>query len=300
MENQKHTCLVCQSIDYERFLICKDHFISQEQFEIVRCSNCGFKYTSNAPQLNEIGKYYHSDDYISHSDTQEGLVNKLYHKVRNIMLNRKRKLIDQVTKGKKLLDIGCGTGYFPHFMKQKGYQVAGIELDDDARKFAREHFGLDVYHPEEILGNSVKEAYDVITLWHVMEHLHESDKYIRWIKDALKNNGTLIIALPNCDSYDAKSYGEYWAAYDLPRHLWHFTPDTFTQYLSAHDFSLKKVKRLPFDAYYNSLMSARYSGKFSPMIHGFFTGWISNLLSLFNSKKTSSVIYILQKGKALA
>lgn len=297
MNNQKYTCLVCQSSNTEHFLNCQDHFVSQEQFHIIQCKNCGFKFTADAPDIPAMGKYYKSDSYISHSDTQKGLVNKMYHKVRDIMLNRKRKLIDSVSDGKKLLDIGCGTGYFPDFMKHKGYQVTGIELDDDARNFAKKHFGLEVYHPDDLLGKSVKESYDVITLWHVLEHLHESDKYIGWIKNALKVNGVLIIALPNCDSYDARSYGKFWAAYDVPRHLWHFTPDSFEKYLSGHGFKLKKIKRLPFDAYYNSLMSARYAGKFSPMVHGFFTGWISNLLSLFNSSKTSSVIYLLHKNE---
>jgi 2-polyprenyl-3-methyl-5-hydroxy-6-metoxy-1,4-benzoquinol methylase len=297
MSNQEYKCLVCHSVDSESFLECKDHFVSQENFNILRCSNCGFLFTAPVPALSEMGKYYKSDKYISHSDTQKGLINKIYHKVRDIMLNRKRKLIDRESNGKVLLDIGCGTGYFPDFMKNKGYQVSGMELDDDAREFARNNFNLDVYHPEDLLTKTTKNTYDVITLWHVLEHLHESDRYIKWIKEALKDKGVLVIALPNCDSYDANSYNKFWAAYDVPRHLWHFKPDTFEAYMSGFGFALKKVKRLPFDAYYNSLMSAKYAGKFSPMIHGFFTGWISNLLSLPNSKKTSSVIYILRKAE---
>jgi SAM-dependent methyltransferase len=212
------------------------------------------------------------------------------------MLDRKGKLIDREANGKVLLDIGCGTGYFPDFMRKRGYDVSGIELDNDTRELAIKNFDLEVYHPEDLLTKPVKNTYDVITLWHVLEHLHEADRYIRWINEALKENGVLIIALPNCDSYDAGRYGKYWAGYDVPRHLWHFKADTFEDYLSKFGFTLSKVKRLPFDAYYNSLMSAKYAGKFSPVVQGFFTGWISNLLSFFNSRKTSSVIYILKKA----
>jgi 2-polyprenyl-3-methyl-5-hydroxy-6-metoxy-1,4-benzoquinol methylase len=297
MNNSEPACLVCKSNDFENFITCTDYFVSKGQFSLLRCNHCGFVFTGKAPDLEKMGSYYKSDSYISHSDTQKGLVNKLYHKVRNIMLDRKRKLINRETFGKDLLDIGCGTGYFPKFMKDKGFRVTGIELDEGARNFARENFGIEVFHPEEMLNTAINEKFDVITLWHVLEHLHDPDRYLQWITKALKEEGILIIALPNNDSYDAKVYQKYWAAYDVPRHLWHFTPATFKKYLSGKGFSLGKIKRLPFDAYYNSLMSAKYAGKFSPLVHGFFVGWLSNLFSFFSAEKTSSVIYILKKQK---
>lgn len=295
MSNTKYTCLVCKSNSTERFLECTDHFVSGEKFETRKCNSCGFVFTANPPEMSKMGTYYQSEEYISHSDTQEGLVNKLYHKVRDIMLKRKLKLVKKEAPGKVLLDIGCGTGYFPHFMKKNGFEAYGMELDADARKFAAENFNLKVDSPDDLLSQKIESKYDVITLWHVLEHLHDSEKYLNWIKNALKDDGALIIALPNCSSYDAKAYGKFWAAYDVPRHLWHFVPETFKPYLSQFGFKLKQVKRLPFDAFYNSLMSAKYAKKFSALIHGFIIGNISNLFGAFNAKRTSSVIYVLRK-----
>ncbi len=295
MSNTEYTCLVCKSKSSELFLESTDHFVSGEQFEIRKCNSCGFVFTADAPGIEKMGPYYESEEYISHSDTQQGLVNKLYHRVRDIMLKRKLKLIKRGTTGKVLLDIGCGTGYFPHFMNQNGFDASGMELDDDARKFAAENFNLKIDSPDDLLHQDIQGKYDAITLWHVLEHLHDTEKYLNWIKKALKDDGVLIIALPNCSSYDAKAYGKYWAAYDVPRHLWHFVPETFKPYLSQFAFELKQIKRLPFDAFYNSLMSAKYAKKFSALVHGFIIGNLSNFLSVFNVKRTSSVIYILKK-----
>ncbi len=295
MNNPKHTCLICKSDASKSFLVCTDNFVSGEQYNLHQCTNCGFIFTADAPSFEKMAPYYASEEYISHSDIQKGIVNRLYHKVRDIMLRKKLKTIQNETSGRVLLDIGCGTGYFPNFMKENGYQASGMELDADARKFAAENFGLDVSSPDELLTKEVNEQYDVITLWHVLEHLHDVNGYLNWIKKALKSDGVLLIALPNCNAYDAKLYGKYWAAYDVPRHLWHFIPKTFETYLSQFDFNLLKIKRLPFDAFYNCLLSARYAGKFLSLAHGLMIGCISNFFSFMNVIKASSVIYILKK-----
>lgn len=293
---ERKNCLVCNSNEVESFLKCKDHFVSGETFEIAKCKTCGFKYTDSIPEPEKMAPYYQSEEYISHSNTQKGLINKLYHTVRDIMLKRKAKLISGLTGGKKLLDIGCGTGYFPYYMKKQGYDSYGMELDEKAREFAAENFGLKVESPEALLNGKHTGEYNIITLWHVMEHLHDPARYMKWIKDSLENEGVLIIALPNCSSYDAKTYKEFWAAYDVPRHLWHFEPSTFEKYIAQFGFKLSSVKRLPFDAYYNSMMSARYAQKPLSFIHGTIVGFISNLKSFFNRNTTSSVIYVLRKN----
>lgn len=291
----RNSCIVCGSKEIAPFLLCKDHFVSGEEFEINSCKTCGFKYTECVPEPEKMAPYYQSEEYISHSDTQKGIMNKIYHKVRDIMLKRKARLIRSLTPGKRLLDIGCGTGYFPYYMKLQGYEASGMELDADARDFAAENFDLEINSPEKQLNEKQTAYYDVITLWHVMEHLHNPKRYMEWIFDSLKNDGALLIALPNCNSYDAKIYKEFWAAYDVPRHLWHFEPSTFIKYITQFGFKLETIKRLPFDAYYNSMMSAKYAKKPLAFIHGVIIGFISNLKSFLSPKTTSSVIYILRK-----
>lgn len=290
-------CIVCGNKENIVFLKCTDFFISKENFTIKSCKSCGFRFTADAPAQENIGKYYKSEEYISHSNTQKGMINKLYHIVRNIMLARKWKLVKSHTPGMEILDIGCGTGYFLNFMKQKGYASTGIEVDDAARNFATQNFGLTVFSPEIISKEAPIQKYDIITLWHVLEHLHDAGKYLNWIFNSLKPDGKLIIAIPNCTSPDAAYYKQFWAAYDVPRHLWHFSPSSFEKYLNKFDFSLMKIKRMPFDAYYNSMMSSRYAGKKFSLINGLFIGILSNFLSLFNKKKASSVLYILEKRK---
>jgi 2-polyprenyl-3-methyl-5-hydroxy-6-metoxy-1,4-benzoquinol methylase len=295
MDTINKKCLVCGSSELTHFLECTDHFVSGEKFNIYQCNSCGFRFTADAPDAENIGKYYHSENYISHSDTQKGIVNKLYHAVRNIMLKRKCRMIQKSVAGKNILDIGCGTGYFPHYMQQKGFNASGMEIEPGARKFAADNFGLKVSSPDELLNEKLTGQFDVITLWHVLEHLYDLPRYLNWINNSLKNDGALFIALPNCNSYDAKKYGQFWAAYDVPRHLWHFNPTTFEKLISQYGFNLIKIKSLPFDAYYNSMMSAKYAGKRFSFINGIFTGHISNDLSSFDSKKGSSVIYICKK-----
>ena len=290
------TCLVCQSKSIKSILSCTDHFVSGKEFELFQCTSCDFVFTQAIPIPEDMGPYYKSEEYISHSDTQKGLVNKLYHSVRNIMLGRKYRLIKRLSSGNKLLDIGCGTGYFPYFMKTKGFDASGMELDADARKFAAENFNLSVEEPDVLLSKDKSGNYDVITLWHVLEHLHDAKKYLKWIFNSLKKDGVLIIALPNMDSFDAGHFKHHWAAYDVPRHLWHFTPKSLKTYLSQFGFELKQVKRLPFDAYYNSLLSAKYRNNKRALMVGFVIGFISNFLSFFNAKKASSVIYVLKKN----
>ncbi|MBN2484683.1 MAG: class I SAM-dependent methyltransferase [Bacteroidales bacterium] len=288
-------CLVCNSPDTSMFLECTDHFVSGEKFIVNRCKTCGFRFTANAPDEMSIAGYYHSENYISHSNTQKGIVNSLYHQVRKFMLGQKCKMIKHFTPGKKILDIGCGTGHFLNYMQHKGFQVSGVEIEPSARKFAMENFNLAVRSPRETLNEKHTGEFDVVTLWHVLEHIYDIKGYLEWIFDSLKPNGFLFVALPNFDSYDAQKYAKYWAAYDVPRHLWHFNPLTFEKLINQYEFQTIRVKPLVFDAYYNCMMSARYAGKKLSFLQGLFTGQISNFHSLFNPEKSSSVVYVVKK-----
>lgn len=289
-------CPLCGSEKIELKLKTLDYSITGKPFELLQCKQCAFVFTGKAPLENEAGPYYQGEAYISHSNNREGLVNRMYHLGRTWMLKRKHKMILGLNKTPgKLLDIGTGTGYFPHFMQRKGYEVSGVEKSQHAREFAKEQFNLKIESPKIFLEGTAREFYDIITLWHVLEHLYDPDKYLTRIRSILKNSGFLVIALPNHNSYDADFYKGFWAGYDVPRHLWHFTPDTFLQLAEKNGFHLVRMKRLPLDSFYISILSEKYKKGSAPWFSGILRGKISLLKSLQNIKRSSSVIYILQK-----
>jgi len=288
-------CPLCGSENISACIKAKDHLVTGEIFNIFTCHTCGFIFTQGVPAADEIGRYYRSTDYISHSDTRKGLMNKLYHLGRTIMLKKKHGMVRKIARGRKLLDIGCGTGYFPAWMKQKGYKVAGVETDVKARAFAQQEFGIPVYSPEEFLKYEIDGKFDVITLWHVLEHLDDFNLYIERMLEHLIPGGSLMIALPNCNAYDARHYREFWAGYDVPRHLWHFTPSTFQILAEKHGLKIMKMKRLPLDPFYNAMLSEKYKGNKFYVISGVVIGKLSYLESLFNIKKSSSVVYFLDR-----
>jgi len=290
-----NSCPLCNSNNIVDFLRAEDHLLTSEVFALSKCQACGFVFTQEIPQVDEIGKYYQSQDYVSHSDTQKGMMNKLYHLGRWYMLRKKYGMVKRATNGKKLLDIGSGTGYFPGYMKKKGYKITGVEIDPEAREFARGEFGVNVFSPEDFLNNKIPGIFDVITLWHVLEHLDNFDLYMEKMLDQLEPGGALVIALPNCNAFDARHYKEYWAGYDVPRHLWHFTPSTLQKLSENHGMEIKMMKRLMLDPFYNSMLSEKYKGNRLYIISGMIYGKLAYIESLFNIKKSSSVVYFLSR-----
>jgi 2-polyprenyl-3-methyl-5-hydroxy-6-metoxy-1,4-benzoquinol methylase len=287
-------CPVCNYQELSPFLVCKDYTVSGENFEIVYCTNCQTGITQNIPDQASIGVYYHSDNYISHSNTKKGFINQLYHSARNFMLKKKYQLIRKATglEVGKLLDIGCGTGYFLQTMKAHRWEVTGIEADEGARQFAQNQFDLNVLMPEQILTLSEKQ-YDVITLWHVLEHIHDLHGIWQNFKRLLKPNGRLIIAVPNHQSYDAKHYQAYWAAYDVPRHLWHFSPTSLELLAERYDFRISDKKIMPFDPFYIALLSEKYKNSPLGMFFGGLHGGIALIKSWLDPNVSSSIIYVL-------
>jgi 2-polyprenyl-3-methyl-5-hydroxy-6-metoxy-1,4-benzoquinol methylase len=289
------TCPLCRKSNLRLHLSTTDYSISKEPFDLFRCGDCDFIFTQNAPDEAHIGKYYESDDYISHSDTKRGVVNRLYHVARDFMLSQKWNLLRRLSDGKKLLDLGSGSGYFLNFMKSKGYAVAGVEVSDSAVTFSKERFGLDVRSPLEFLTNYGEKNFDIVTMWHVLEHLHDSDAYLQQVHKILKTNGLLVIAVPNCSSYDATHYQKFWAGYDVPRHLWHFTPKTLRTIADRNGFKVETIKKLPLDPFYNAMLSEKYKKNPLFLPAGFLFGMLAYLTSVFNIERASSPIYILKK-----
>jgi len=284
-------CPICESETFTTFLKLKDHSISKKEFTIIQCKNCGFKLTSPRPSDNELPSYYASEDYVSHSDTKKGLINFVYQQVKSITLKQKESLLSGFNTNKKLLDIGCGTGDFLKFTEEKGWDVTGLEPDNGARKLALSKLPGKIF-PIENLFELNTGSYGIITLWHVLEHVSELNKYMSQLNQILENLGRLIIALPNPDSADAKHYSEFWAAYDVPRHLFHFSKKNITDLGLKHGFKLELIKPMVFDSFYVSMLSEKYKNG------NIFKAANNGLLSNIKGRKSinhSSLIYIFSK-----
>lgn len=292
----RKSCILCGGTNIKHAFTCTDFYASNERFEVYSCSECGFTFTQGAPSGKEMDNYYESPQYISHSDTKKGLINTLYHQVRAYMLRRKSKLVikESHRKAGRLLDIGTGTGYFPNAMQKQGWKVEAIEKNAQARSFAKEKFGLQV-QAIETLKEFTPESFDVITLWHVMEHLEQLNETWAKLYSLLEPKGILIVAVPNKASYDAGKYRSDWAAYDVPRHLWHFTPGTMQQIASKHGFIMAERYPMPFDAFYIAMLSEKNKGSRFPFIKGMYVGTLAWLHTLVRKEKSSSMIYIFRK-----
>ena len=307
MPENLQSCPVCSSLLTKHFLVCKDHTVSQQEFQIVRCESCGFKFTSPRPNETESHDYYQSDAYISHSDTRKGLINQVYGLVRNYTLRQKLNLVNSLVEkiegkkgefgewwfGNRLLDIGCGTGHFLSLCQKAGWDTKGIEPDPHARKQAIDNSKSET--KGDFLTAYENEYFSVITMWHVLEHIHRLEETLQKINRNLTDNGRLVIAVPNCDSWDARHYGEHWAAYDVPRHLYHFSPKTLAKLLAKYGFEVESTRPMRFDAYYISLLSSKYQSGKTRYWQALRNGWRSNSWAARNGKNYSSLTYVLRK-----
>jgi 2-polyprenyl-3-methyl-5-hydroxy-6-metoxy-1,4-benzoquinol methylase len=290
------TCPVCGSADINPLLTIKDHSVSKEQFVVWQCGNCSLRFTQDVPDEASIGKYYQSADYISHSNTSKGVVNKLYQTVRNYTLAQKARLIiSQTVKHGTLLDIGAGIGAFLNTMKQKGWETTGIEPDDGARHQAKTLFNIHLQETSR-LQQLPTNSFDAITLWHVLEHVHQLHPYIGKLGALLKPGGKLFIAVPNYQSLDGSIYKTYWAAYDVPRHLYHFTPKSIDILMRKHGLKLTAKEPMWFDSFYISFLSSKYKNGKTNWLGAGLAGLRSNMKTMFNKDYCSSVVYIIEKS----
>ncbi|MEC7265539.1 MAG: class I SAM-dependent methyltransferase [Bacteroidota bacterium] len=271
------------------FIKTKDFSVSGETFELFKDDNLDMLVTR--PQPENLSTYYESEDYISHTDSKKSFLDRLYQSVKRVNLKNKVQLIEnQLNKTKSLLDIGAGTGDFLLFAKTKGFLVVGVEPSPKARQLSTEKGIPLLERLDEVAG----QKFDAITLWHVLEHLPNLDQQITNMVSLLNDDGVLVIAVPNFKSYDAKHYGSHWAAFDVPRHLWHFSKTSITKLFDPHGLEVIAIKPMWFDSFYVSLLSEKYKGNKIYWLSAFFIGLVSNISAIF-TKEHSSLIYILKR-----
>ena len=288
------SCPICLSSDLQKKFNCTDHSTSKEKFTIVSCETCDFKFTNPRPKDKSLGSYYKSDKYISHTNNKKGLFNWMYHTVRKYSITTKLNLLKKISKNKNHLDIGCGTGEFLNACKNSGFKTEGIEPSKLAREQAIKNYNLSVTHNTE-LDQFKNSQFDTISMWHVLEHIPELNKTIREFNRILNKKGKVIIAVPNHNSWDAKYYKEYWAGWDTPIHLWHFSKLSIEKIFKIHDFKLIEKKPMLFDSYYVSLLSEEFKTGKKKYVKGFTIGLLSNMIGIFSKRGCSSIIYVFEK-----
>jgi 2-polyprenyl-3-methyl-5-hydroxy-6-metoxy-1,4-benzoquinol methylase len=276
----------------KHFLTLKDYSVSKETFDLYEDEALDMLITFPQPDENNLARYYESADYISHTDSKRSLFEKAYHFVKNIALKNKLDLINSLQPNKgRILDIGAGTGEFLSVTKQNGWQTTGVEPSEKAKSIAMNKGISFVEKTIELESNS----FDVITMWHVLEHVPDLDKQLKELKRLLKEDGTLIVAVPNFKSFDAKHYGKFWAAYDVPIHFWHFSKTAIKLLFEKEGMQLKKVLPMKFDSFYVSLLSEKYKTGKMNFIKAFFVGLQSNWKGKRNFEY-SSHIYVIKNN----
>lgn len=288
-------CPICSSNQLSKAFECTDFTVTHQQFSVQRCSTCGFLFTNPRPGVNDIGNYYKSETYISHTNSKKGIINSLYQTIRRRAIDKKLALIESFGPlPKAILDYGCGTGEFLAKAKAAGWVAAGLEPDPDARKLAIANYELNIGQPSDLQSFETGQ-FGVITLWHVLEHVHLLQETITQFHKILSSAGILIIAVPNAKSHDAAHYKEFWAAYDVPRHLYHFTRADMSKLMEMNGFKVESVSSLFYDPFYISLLSEKYKNGWKNPIKATLTGLKTTLKGRKNIDANSSLLYVMRK-----
>jgi 2-polyprenyl-3-methyl-5-hydroxy-6-metoxy-1,4-benzoquinol methylase len=293
-----HSCPVCGGSQFTSLTSCIDNTVSHETFNIINCTRCDFTFTSPRPEDNQLGKYYQSEKYISHSNKAATLLDQIYLIARNFTLKWKVGLLRKYypKQGElHILDYGCGTGEFLKACKDSGFKIAGVEPSENARTKSSNTNQIRIHESIDELDSN---TFDIITMWHVLEHIPDFETIIQKLKSKLSNGGVLFIAVPNHKSFDGQLYKQFWAAFDVPRHLWHFSSDTMKKVLIQSNFSLIDICGMKLDAYYVSLLSEKYKSGNNDTIMGYVYAVVNGIRSNWKARKTgdySSLIYVVKK-----
>lgn len=297
MTEKLTNCPVCDHTEFTLFMEVSDHFLTKETFSIMECKGCGFKFINQRPDAGKIGSYYQSDAYISHGAKKMDPISRIYRLARVFSIKMKFGIVNKYAAAGNVLDIGCGTGEFLKYCQTQGFEVAGVEPSEKARHFAIHENKIPVVEKlEDMLPG--QRLFNCITLWHVLEHLHDLNGSVEMIRKLLAPGGTLIVAVPNCNSWDAKNYRTFWAAYDVPRHLYHFTETSLKKLMTKHGFEIQHVLPQKLDAYYVSMLSEKYTSGSNNYLKALFNGFRSNMKAGMDKNGHSSQIFVLSRKMA--
>lgn len=288
--NKILVCPICASKNIKKYMDTKDYFFTKEDFSISQCNDCEFVFTNPIP--TNLSKYYETTNYLSHNTADNGIMGILYSKLRNINIKRKYKLVTGYCKNGNLLDIGCGTAELINYFKHQNWNVTGVEPNESARTYTKNTFNIDTFEEDE-LNNFEKHSFDVITMWHVLEHVPNLHDRVSQLKKLLKPNGTMFIALPNLNSPDAKKYKQKWSALDVPRHLYHFTQNTFAKLIDGYNLKIVHAEPMKLDAYYVSMLSEKYFKNPFYLSSALINGCLSNVKAK-KENNYSSMIYVVK------
>ena len=292
-EKMNNKCPWCGSGKAQINLWLKDEFLTKEDFHICECLNCGLLYTMPRPDKEKIGAYYKSEAYYSHQENKKGFIPKVYERVKTINLKHKYRLATSGMQPGKLLDIGCGVGDFLHTAEMHGWECIGVEPSEDAKAIAQKRMKGKIITSDELESFS-DGAFDVITMWHVLEHVDDLKWQVAQLQRLVKPSGRVVIAVPNYKSYEGQYYKEHWAAYDVPRHLNHFNRITLSKIFKTSGLELVKMDKLKWDAYYISYLSEQYRHHSLPLVRGLYRGFISNCKAR-RSGEWSSLVYVFER-----
>ncbi len=291
-----HICPICGCAGTSHFANCKDYAVSGETYELLRCDGCGVIYTIDTPLEEDKDTYSKLQQELYRADKPQKLFDRIYYHMRFVTIRRRTKLIEELTRLKKgrLLNYGAKSGYFSNKMENRGWLVTSLEEYHEHRVFSLEMFHHRMLEMSEI-DNLPAESFDVITLWHIFEHHSNPGELIDKLYSLLKPNGILLIACPNTDSYDAEHYGADWAAWDVPRHLWHFNPSSLMTFCKRHNFVLMYHKRIPFDVFYISILSEQYRNRKFKVLRGLLNGLYFWMKTNRQRGRSSSIVYGFRK-----
>lgn len=286
-------CAVCLKKDFSLFVETKDYFFTNESFSLEKCNACGFVFTNPLPLKENLGKYYETEEYLSHDSNKRGIIKNIYKIVREINLKNKYGIISRYMHSGKILDIGSGTGEFLNYFKNKGWKTIGIEPNQEAREFAVNNYQLSVVDEKE-LDLVENNSQNVVTMWHVLEHVYDLDERMETLHRILKKDGILVVALPMIDSPDSIKFGKYWSGLDVPRHLYHFSSSTFELLAKRYKFNIIDKLPMKFDSLYVSWLSHKAKKSKLSFLRGIFDGIISNMYAN-KSSNYSSMIFVMKK-----